>query len=160
MVWLKRSLIAGAVVAAVALTIRLHYSNRAIRRPERVELVVTGKDYRWHVRYPDGGGVLATQNDILDQRHLHVPVDTPVRLVLRSEDYIYTLELPELGVREIAVPDFEFEVEFVVRRTGVQALRGSQMCGYKHPELLGNLVVESWKDHTRFLRRTHKRDTE
>ena len=60
-----------------------------------------------------------------------------------SDDYIYNLALPHLGLKEIAVPDLSFAIEFTADETGTFDLLGDQMCGYDHPELLGKISVDS-----------------
>jgi cytochrome c oxidase subunit 2 len=69
-------------------------------------------------------------------------VGCEVTLALHSKDYIYTLALPEFGIKEIAVPDLRFELKFVADRIGTFQLKGDQMCGYQHENLIGKLVIQ------------------
>jgi len=104
---------------------------------------MTGGDYTWHVRYAGADGEFGTADDRHATRHFHAPAGTPVTLELRSEDYIYTMALPHLGLKEIAVPDLEYALRFRLDEPGEYELKGDQMCGYQHPDLMGSLVVES-----------------
>ncbi len=112
-------------------------------RPELLEIEVTGKAFEWHVRYPGVDGRIGTSDDVFSRRDVHVPAHTRARLHLRSRDYIYNLALPRLGLKEAAVPDLEFSLEFETGDPRTLELRGDQMCGWTHPLLLGRLVVDA-----------------
>jgi cytochrome c oxidase subunit 2 len=103
---------------------------------------VTGRDFRWHVRYPGADGRLGTADDLRGERDVHLPACASARIELESDDYIYTLSLPHRGLREIAVPAMTFALEFDTGPAGTYDLRGDQLCGYAHPALIGKLVIE------------------
>ena len=117
------------------------------REPYGIE--ITGNENRWHVRYPGSDGRLAELGDGSIARDVHIPAQTDVVFVLKSDDYVYTLALPKYGLKEIAVPKLEFRMEFHSPDAGRFPLLGDQLCGEPHPELQGNLVVEP---RDRFLR--------
>ena len=121
--------------------------------PDAYEIEVTGHDFRWHVRYPGRDGKLGTDDDVFGDRHVRVPRGKRVRMHLRSEDYVYSLALPQLGLKEIAVPDLRYALELADVEVGTYELRGAQMCGYTHPELIGTLVVEPLPDFIAALER-------
>lgn len=112
---------------------------------------VTGDDYCWHVAHPGMDGELGTQDDQRMTRNIHVPVDTKIRLRLHSRDYVYTLALPDWGLREIAVPELEFGIEFRAPQPGRYRLWGDQQCGFTHPQLLGTLHVHHRIEYARWL---------
>ena len=112
---------------------------------------MTGDDYRWQVRYPGRDRRLDTNDDVLDSRNLNVPEDTEVRVLLESLDYVYTLAVPELGLKEIVVPDMAFELRLPASEPGSFQLLGDHLCGYDHPELIGALVVRTQNDYERWL---------
>jgi len=115
-----------------------------IREPYQIE--ITGSKDRWHVRYPGADGRPVTSADTLVVRNIHVPQETKIVLVLKSTDYIYTLSLPQFHLKEIAVPDLEFRMEFCPPEAGQFELVGNQLCGDPHAELQGVLIVEP-RDH-------------
>ena len=116
-----------------------------------LKIDITGDDFRWHIRYPGSDGELASDDDILARRHLHIPLGTKIRLRLLSRDYVYTLNLPDFTIREIAVPDLEFFLEFQVDKAGTYELRCDQMCGNTQMNMNGTLVVESPREFNRWL---------
>jgi heme/copper-type cytochrome/quinol oxidase subunit 2 len=111
-----------------------------IREPYRIE--ITGHNDRWHVRYSDIDGQFADPDEGPSAREVHVPLETDVVLVLKSNDYVYTLELPQFALKEIAVPRLEFHIELHPADAGRFPMLGDQLCGDAHPELHGDLVVE------------------
>lgn len=147
----RRPLLAGAVVVALAgLTAWAWLGDGAAQRraPRTYDGVtlpieVTGSDYEWHLRYPGYDGRLGTDDDVEALRHLHLPVGARAELRLHSRDYLYTLAFPELGLKEIAVPDLEFKLRIDASEPGDYELRGDQFCGFSHPDLIGRLVIES-----------------
>ena len=123
--------------------------------PDVFEVEITGEEFVFHIRYPGPDGVLWTKDDLHGERDLHVPAGHQTKVHLRSRDYIYNLTLPHLGLKEPAVPGLEFTLEFKQDTPGTFELLGDQMCGWKHPSLLGRLVVEpperwqAWREETR-----------
>ena len=114
-----------------------------VQIPEPYTIEITGTDYRWRVRYPGIDGLLATNDDVIRFRDVHIPTETNVELVLKSADFVYGLALPEFQKREIAVPNLEFRVCLRPTVSGTYALNGDEFCGDPHPELTGVLIVES-----------------
>ena len=125
------------------------------RHPEpvidSVKIEMTGHDFRWHSRYAGEDGQWGTSDDVHAAQVLHVPVTAEVEIVLKSRDYIYTLEVPQAGLKEIAVPDLTFTLQFRAHKIGRFELPGDQLCGYTHPDLMGTLVVDSQNDYRRWL---------
>jgi len=108
---------------------------------------VTGDDYHWYFDYPGRDGQLGTADDIRGPGPLHLPANTAVELQLRSVDYIYSLELPTLGLAEIAAPDLSYALQLVTAGPDRVPLRGGQFCGYQHEGLITELIIE---DETAF----------
>jgi cytochrome c oxidase subunit 2 len=90
---------------------------------------------------------------VADARDIRVPMGRRVVLVLRSEDYLYTLAIPEYGLKEIAVPECEFRLEFRPRSTGRVDLFGEHLCGDPFAEITGKLVIEPPERFRAWLRR-------
>ena len=125
-----------------------------IREPLSIEM--TGSHYRWQIRYPGADNPLLINDDVLTERHVHVPVGTNIRIVLKSDDYVYVLSFPEFGLKEIAVPSLEFCLTFRPTVLGQFALDGDELCGDPHPELRGQLIVESRDEFLTWLERQGK----
>lgn len=112
---------------------------------------VTGEAYEWHIAYPGGDGVHGTTDDRHTLGSLHAPAGRPLVIELRSHDLLYTFGIPRLDIKEIAVPDLVYTVEFTPTSSGTFVLRGDQLCGYRHESLIGELVIESPVELERWL---------
>jgi heme/copper-type cytochrome/quinol oxidase subunit 2 len=104
---------------------------------------ITGHEFRWHIQYPGPDGQFDTPDDLHTERHLHLPENAPTTLELLSKDYVYSPYLPHVELLEITLPGQKFTMEFDAGVPGKFELLGTQMCGYAHPNLLGDLVVHS-----------------
>lgn len=126
-------------------------------QPYRVR--VSGEDFKWHILYPGPDEELGTDDDIRSQRDLHLPAGTDIVIELASKDYVYMLSFPELDLKEIAVPDLKFTLQFNAKQTGTFQLLGDQMCGYTHPDLLGKLFVHSRDEYGKSLAKIRRSST-
>lgn len=120
-------------------------------RVEVIKIEMTGHDFKWQSHSSGGDGRLGTADDVRAAHVLHVPPDADVEIVLKSMEYIYTLAVPQAKIKEIAVPDLTFRLQFKADQVGTFVLPGDQMCGYSHPDLMGTLIVETQKDYARWL---------
>lgn len=101
-------------------------------------IYLTGVEHRWQAEYElQNGERLSVGPD------LHVPVGCTFVFVLTSQDFIYTMAIPDLGVKEIAVPELEFRVPMEPTHRGKFALVGQELCGVAGPNGGGRLIVES-----------------
>lgn len=124
-----------------------------VQLPEPYTIELTGTGYRWRVRYPGVDGLLATEDDVIRFRNVHMPLDVDVQFVLKSTDYVYGIELPDFKKREIAVPDLEFRFALHAAIAGTFDLNGDEFCGDPHPELVGKMIVEPRDQFRRWLAR-------
>ena len=110
--------------------------------PDPFAIRLTGTDHRWQAVYP----AIGTAGPVVQELHagsqLRVPVDTEIILVLTSSDYIYTLAVPELGLKEIAVPGMEFRIMFRMTDLGQYSLINDELCGLPASGNVARLVVE------------------
>ena len=130
-----------------------HTESKPDLRRERtqIHIEVRGDNYRWFVRYPGADDVLHSGDDIVVQRDLILPIHVDTHLHLKSNDLVYSLSLPHLGLKEIAVPELDFGLNFKPEQVGTFALRGDQLCGYSHTNLIGQLIVKSADDFDAWL---------
>ncbi len=95
------------------------------------EILVTGQKWKWTFTYPNGW---------VDDR-LHVPVDTPVRLVLSSEDVIHSLYIPSFRVKKDAVPGRYTKEWFQATVPGEYDVFCAEYCGTGHSDMHTTVVV-------------------
>lgn len=112
-------------------------------RLDSIVIEVTGDDFNWHFHYPGLDGVFGTPDDRYSVQNLFVPDNSIIRLKLRSNDYVYSFSLPELGLKEIAVPGLSFELQFTTENEQTLRLLGDQFCGFAHESLIGKVYVRN-----------------
>jgi cytochrome c oxidase subunit 2 len=125
---------------------------------------VTTEQFAWNVRYPGPDGIFGrtlpalitldnplgldpadphTTDDLVTLNVLHAIAGRPVRIRLRSKDVVHGFFLPNLRVKQDAVPGMTIDVWFTPTRPGRFELACTQLCGFGHYEMKGILIVES-----------------
>ena len=107
------------------------YLDMSVPPQNSYEILVTAQKWNWQFTYPNGY-VDAT---------LHVPVDTPVRLVLSSEDVIHAFYVPAFRLKKDVVPGRYNKTWFRATVPGRYTLFCAEYCGTKHSEMLSEVVV-------------------
>jgi cytochrome c oxidase subunit 2 len=123
--------------------------------PNPLVIRATGRDFHWHFIYPGRDGALDTPDDVRSDQDLRVPLGHPVKIELTSQDYVYTFRAPELGLKEIAVPDLSFAIEFTPKQPGRYRLEVDPLCGFRFAhenDVMGQLVIEPASDVKAWLR--------
>ncbi len=134
----------------VVLLVTLLCSGCGVDHPQHrldsIVIEVTADEFNWYFRYPGPDGVLGTGDDRHSMQDLFLPDNSKVDLKLNSNDYVYMFSLPELGMREIAVPGLSFELQFTTQDEQILDLMGDQMCGFAHESLIGKVYVRNQDD--------------
>lgn len=125
--------------------------SRPTQVPETLRIEVTGDDFEWYVRYAGLDETFGTQDDFFSKRNITLIAGRETTIELRSVDYLYSFALPHMRLKEIAVPDMAFSLQFCPNETGAFTLKGDQLCGYQHPRLIGKAYVLSPADFGRWL---------
>ena len=102
---------------------------------------ITGSQFNWLMTYPGLDGTLGTADDYSQENLLRVPVGQPVRLVLTSKDVIHSFFLPNVRLKQDAVPGREIEVWFQATRPGEFDIPCAELCGFGHSTMNGRLKV-------------------
>ncbi len=139
---------------------------------EAVVVRVVAQQYQWNVHYPGPDGkfgrteikLISAENnlgldrsdpnakdDIVTINQLTLPVDRPVLVRLTSVDAIHSFGLPEMRVKQDAVPGFEMPVWFIPNRIGDYEIACSQLCGLGHFRMRGFVNIKNAGDYQRFL---------
>ncbi|MCP3977911.1 MAG: cytochrome c oxidase subunit II [bacterium] len=105
------------------------------------EVLVTGQKWNWLFTYPNG---------YIDA-DLHVPAETPVTLVMTSEDVIHAFYVPELRVKRDVMPGRYSKVWFSATQLGEYDIFCAEYCGTSHSEMLSKLVVHEPADYEAWL---------
>jgi len=136
------SVIPGILVIIIFYLGVRSYLTLTVPPPDAYEIRVTARMWSWSFAYPNGH---------IDSE-LHVPVDTPVQLVLSSDDVIHSLYVPAFRAKKDAVPGRYNRMWFRATREGTFDLYCAAYCGTGHSQMLSRVVVHSPEDFQRWLR--------
>ena len=117
------------------------YMQMAVSPPNAYEILVAARMWNWQFTYPNG----------YVSNELHVPVNTPVRLVLTSGDVIHGFYVPAFRVKKDAVPGRYNKVWFQATKTGVYDIECTQYCGTQHSRMLSKVYVHEPPDFRKWL---------
>jgi len=137
---------------------------------------VWGEQFRWTFRYPGKDGQFgrtdpklisvenplgidkndpAAKDDIFffaGEENLHIPVNKPVVVYLRSKDVLHSFYVPQLRVKQDAVPGMVTRTWFVVTKKGEYEIACAELCGLGHYMMRGVMVAEDEKDVENWLK--------
>ena len=115
-----------------------------IARPpaDAMQVYVVAKQWMWKIQHPEG------QREI---NELHVPVNTPVKVTLTSEDVIHSFFVPAFRVKIDVLPNRYVTTWFQATKTGRFHLFCSQYCGTNHSGMVGTIVVMKPEDYQAWL---------
>jgi cytochrome c oxidase subunit 2 len=114
------------------------------------ELRVTAKQFNWEVVYPGTDGKFGTDDDVRFENDLHVPVNKVVRVHLSASDVIHSFFLPNLRLKQDAVPGREILVWFEATKPGKYELPCAELCGFGHSGMKGWLYVHSPEEYAKW----------
>lgn len=158
------------IIPAFALAVMVSTSavvwSKVHSAPPKEALVVDvrGEQFAWMARYPGPDGVfgridpkrisgrdnplgldptdLAATDDIAN-REIHLVVNRPVRVRLRSRDVLHSFFVAEFRIKQDAVPGMTIDVVFTPTREGEYELACAELCGVGHYVMRGKVKVVS-----------------
>jgi cytochrome c oxidase subunit 2 len=142
--------------------------------PEGADQVeVVGTQWQWSYRFPGADGVLgevdsrfvsednpfgmspgdpAGSDDVLvSSNELHLPIDRPVKLLLRSKDVLHNFAVPQFRVKMDLVPGLVTYVWLTPTVAGKFDILCMELCGIAHYTMRGYVVVDQQPDFDRWL---------
>ena len=82
---------------------------------------------------------------------IHVPVNVPVKVKLRSKDVIHSFFIPVLRIKQDALPGETIDVWFQAKETGEYHLVCAELCGLGHTTMKAGFVVEPLEEFQSWL---------
>ena len=76
------------------------------------------KQFNWEITYPGPDGKFGTKDDVTVENDFHVPVNKVVRIDLNSKDVIHSFFVPNMRLKQDAVPGRIIDVWFEATETG------------------------------------------
>jgi len=111
-----------------------------------LEFQVVGKQFEWNVTYPGVDRRLGTSDDFTVRNQFHFPVGEPVIVNLESEDVIHSFFIPELRVKQDAVPGMVIPIWFDATQTGDFQIACAELCGLGHYRMRASVTVHESAD--------------
>ena len=102
---------------------------------------VSARQFQWKIRYPGPDGVFGTNDDLYTINELHFIKDQPTIIHLKSEDVIHSFFLPQMRIKQDAVPGMTIPVLFDARKAGRYELLCAELCGWGHYKMRAQVTV-------------------
>lgn len=124
---------------------------------------VTARQFEWRIRYPgfDADGNLLPlmrtpqPTDLYDVNDLHLPATAPVMIELKTQDVQHSFFLPELRVKQDAVPGLVIPIWFEADKQGDYALTCAELCGWGHYKMKARFAAVSDEAFLEYLHKLH-----
>lgn len=118
-----------------------------------VQLRVTARRFTWGVQYPGPDDQFDTADDVYLNEELHVPVHKVVHITCTSKDVIHSFFLPNLRLKQDAMPGRRIALWFQATKPGVYPLPCAELCGFGHTGMMGRLVVHTPEEHAAWVKK-------
>lgn len=143
--------IPAVILAGLALAGSTTWANiKARQPPTNFVLEVTAKQFNWEIRYPGLDGQIGTEDDYVVDNDFHVPVHKVVRIQLKSRDVIHSFFVPQMRLKQDAVPGREIPVWFEATKVGKYEVPCAELCGFGHSGMRGWVHVDSPEDYAKW----------
>jgi len=159
-----------AIGVAAMLAPGLWVWNDFVNVPEDAwEFEVIGEQWRWTFRLPGDDGKLGSsssalvnidnplgvdpadpngQDDLIVMSNvMHLPIDKPVKMLLRSKDVLHDFAVAEFRVKMDLVPGLVTYLWLTPTRTGTFDILCEELCGLGHFAMRGRVVVDTQEDY-------------
>jgi len=136
---------------------------------DAMEIEAVGQQWHWSYRLPGGDGKfgdtkvehitgdnpfgmdpedpLGHDDVLIMSPELHLPVNVPVKVNLRSKDVLHNFTVPQFRVKMDLVPGMETYLWFTPTETGYYEVLCEELCGIAHHTMRGAVVIESQADY-------------
>ena len=140
---------------------------------EATDVEVVGQQWSWSYRFPGEDGALGTvenqlisvdnpfgmvpddpngQDDVLvSDAALHLPLDQPVKLLLRSKDVLHNFTVAQFRVKMDLVPGLVTFIWLTPTRTGSFEVLCEELCGIAHHAMRSRVVVQEQDEFRAWL---------
>ena len=158
---------------------------------DTVEIRVIAQQFAWNIHYPGADGKFGKTNidlvdeesnpvgldresvngadDIVKVNQMHIPVNKDIMIYLSSKDVIHSFSLPEMRVKQDAIPGLTIPVFFRANLTSDDFLEKivgtkrdeldqkgyeiacAQLCGNSHYRMKGYMTVETMEEYESWL---------
>jgi cytochrome c oxidase subunit 2 len=185
--WLEGAVAVAEGILLVGLSVPLWADRVAEFPPEKDAVVVrlVAEQFAWNIHYPGPDGVFgktsidkidlqsnplgldrsdpAAKDDVTTVNQLRLPVGKPAIVHLSARDVIHSFNLPEMRIKQDAVPGLDIPVWWVPtvttaamrERLGkpefVYEIACAQLCGIGHARMRGFVTIDEPADFQKWM---------
>lgn len=184
--WLEVALAVVEAVLLIGFAIP-SWAERVDQRPPEEESTVVrvvAQQFAWNIWYPGADGVFGNQDimlvdeetnplglvrsghgadDITTINQMHLPVDKPAIVHISSKDVIHSFNLPQMRIKQDAIPGLQIPVWFIPNVTTAEMrirkgdedynyeIACAQLCGNSHYSMRGFLTIDTAEEYQEWL---------
>jgi cytochrome c oxidase subunit II len=172
--WVEGGVLAAEIVLLAFFSIPI-WSQRVDAFPSEegsTVVRVVAEQFVWNVHYPGADGRFgrtelalvgaenplgldradpAAGDDVTTENQLHLPVARPVIVQLSSKDVVHSFALPQMRIKQDAIPGLIQPVWFTPTETGEWEIVCSQLCGLGHYRMRGFYTIQTQADFEAWL---------
>jgi cytochrome c oxidase subunit 2 len=172
--WIEGGVLAAEIILLAFFSIPV-WSARVDAFPSEQQSTVVrvvAEQFAWNVHYPGADGRFgrtdprllgpanplgldrsdpAAQDDLTTINQLHLPVNRPVIVHLSSKDMVHSFALPQMRVKQDAIPGIAQPVWFTPTQTGAWEIACSQLCGLGHYRMRGFYTIHTQAEYDAWL---------
>lgn len=137
--------------------------NAYPNRIDTLEVRVVAEQFAWNVHYPGPDGIFGKtdfaffdkqtnslgidpndpngKDDISTLNQLQLPIGRPVIVHLSSKDVVHSFFLPEMRVKQDAIPGMVIPTWFTPTKLGKYEIACAQLCGIGHYRMQGFMTI-------------------
>ena len=172
--WVEGAVLVTEIVLLVFFSIPAYGERVAEFPPEHESTVVrvVAEQFAWNIHYPGPDHKFGrtdiklvsaanplgldrsdadAKDDITTINQLNLPVNKPVIVHLSSKDVIHSFGLPQMRVKQDAIPGIVHNLWFTPTTTGEWEIACSQLCGLGHYRMRGFYTIQPQGDFEKFL---------
>ncbi len=127
------------------------YLNMTTAPGDALEISVVGQKWQWGFTY-------TKDLDTLQRAELHVPVDRPTKLIMRSEDVIHSFFVPAFRVKQDVIPARYSYIWFQPDLPGVYRVYCAEYCGDQHSDMKTKVIVHEPGGYEAWLAEEYEKD--
>lgn len=141
--------------------------------PQSTVVRVVAEQFAWNIHYPGADGRFgrtdirlvnpenplgldrndaAAKDDVFTINQFNMPVGKPVIVHLSTKDVIHSFGLPQMRVKQDAIPGIVHNLWFTPTSTGDWEIACSQLCGLGHYRMRGFYAVQTQAQFDAWMR--------
>jgi len=125
------------LAALTALSINVWYKIQFGVGAPALTMEVVGHQFYFEYRYP------GLKTSVFSKTEpMHLPAGVPVRILITSADVIHQFWVPEIRLKQAAVPGLVQNLNYTPLRPGTYDIACSEYCGSDHSLMQGQLIIE------------------